>query len=82
MKWGLKEKLVVMSPVNVAVPADGKKVFEDKKKAMMDGAFTPFKGPVKDQSGAIRVVGGKTKPPEELMGFNGYVEGVEGSIPK
>ena len=82
VKWGLKEKLVVMSPPSAAVPADGKKAFEDKKKAMMEGKFTPFQGPVKDQSGAIKIAEGKVMPLEELMGFNWYVEGVDGTIPK
>jgi simple sugar transport system substrate-binding protein len=49
---------------------------------MMEGKFTPFQGPVKDQSGAIKVAEGKVMPLEELMGFNWYVEGVEGTIPK
>ena len=82
VKWGLKENLVVMSPVNAAVPAAGKKAFEDKMKAIREGKFQPFQGPVKDQSGAIKVAAGKVMPLEELMGFNWYVEGVEGSIPK
>ncbi len=82
VKWGLKENLVVMSPVNAVVPAAGKKAFEDKMKAIKDGKFFPFQGPVKDQSGAIKVAVGKVMPLEELMGFNWYVEGVEGSIPK
>ena len=81
-KWGLKENLVVMSPVNPAVPADGKKAFEDKKKAIIEGKFQPFQGPLKDQSGAIKVAAGKTMSIEELMNLNWYVEGVEGSLPK
>ncbi len=82
VKWGLKENLVVMSPVNAVVPAAGKKAFEDKMKAIKEGKFFPFQGPVKDQSGAIKVAAGKVMPIEELMGFNWYVEGVDGSIPK
>ena len=82
VKWGLKENLVVMSPVNAVVPAAGKKAFEDKMKAIKEGKFFPFQGPVKDQSGAVKVAAGKVMPLEELMGFNWYVEGVEGSIPK
>lgn len=81
-KWGLKEGLVVMSPVNPVVTAAGKKAFEDKMKALKEGKFTPFQGPVKDQSGAIKVAAGSTMPLAELMGFNWYVEGVEGTIPK
>jgi len=82
VKWGLKENLVVMTPLNPAVPLDVAKVFEDKKKAMIDGKLTPFQGPVKDQSGTVRVPAGSTMPLDQLMSFDWYVEGVEGSIPK
>ena len=82
VKWGLKEGVVVMAPLNSVVPPAVAKVFEDKKKALIDGKLTPFQGPVKDQSGAIKVPAGSTMPLEELMSLNWYVEGVEGSIPK
>jgi simple sugar transport system substrate-binding protein len=82
VKWGLKEGVVVMAPLNSVVPPAAAKVFEEKKKALIDGKLTPFQGPVKDQSGAIKVPAGSTLPLEELMSLNWYVEGVEGSIPK
>jgi basic membrane protein A len=82
VKWGLKEGLVVMSPLNAAVSPDAAKAFEEKKKAMSEGKFEPFQGPVKDQSGNIKVAAGSTMPLEELMGLNWYVDGVEGTIPK
>jgi len=82
IKWGLKEGLVVMSPLNAAVTAEAKKAFEEKKKALIDGTLTPFQGPVKDQSGAIKVAAGKTMPLPELMSMNFYVEGVDGALPK
>jgi basic membrane protein A len=81
-KWGLKENLVVMSPVNPVVPAADAQAFEDKKQAMIDGKFHPFQGPVNDQSGKVMVAEGETMPMDMLMGFNWYVEGVEGTIPK
>ena len=64
------------------MPPDAAKVFEEKKKAMIDGKFEPFQGPVKDQSGAIKVPAGKTMPLAELMSLNCYVEGVDGALPK
>jgi len=82
VKWGLKENLVVMTPLNPAVPPEAAKVFEEKKKAMIDGKLTPFQGPVKDQSGTVKVPPGSTMPLDQLMSFDWYVEGVEGSIPK
>ncbi|CAN5130702.1 BMP family ABC transporter substrate-binding protein [soil metagenome] len=81
-KWGLKEGLVVMAPLNAVVPADLKKKFETSRQAIIDGKFTPFNGPVKDQTGAVRVAAGQTLPVKDLMSLNWYVEGVEGSIPK
>jgi basic membrane protein A and related proteins len=82
VKWGLKEGVVVMAPLNSVVSPAAAKVFEEKKKAIMDGKLTPFQGPVKDQSGAVKVPAGSTMPLEDLMSLNWYVEGVEGSIPK
>jgi simple sugar transport system substrate-binding protein len=81
-KWGLKENLVVMSPLNKAVPADAARAYEAKKKAITEGTFVPFQGPIKDQSGAIKVAAGAAMPMEQVMGINWYVQGVEGSIPK
>jgi simple sugar transport system substrate-binding protein len=81
-KWGLKEGLVVMSPLNKAVPAALAKTFEARRKDIIDGKFTPFQGPLKDQSGAVRIAAGSTLPLEQLMAFDWYVEGVTGTIPK
>jgi simple sugar transport system substrate-binding protein len=81
-KWGLKENLVVMSPLNKAVPADAARAYEAKKKAITEGTFVPFQGPIKDQSGAMKVAAGAAMPMEQVMGINWYVQGVEGSIPK
>jgi basic membrane protein A len=82
VKWGLKEGLVVMSPLNPAVTPDAARAFEEKRKAMVEGKFEPFQGPVKDQSGAIKVAAGQSMPLPELMSMNFYVEGVDGALPK
>lgn len=82
VRGGLKEGMVRMSPLNPAVPADAAKAFEDKKKAMIDGSFTPFQGPIVDQAGAVKVAPGAVMPLKELLSMNFYVKGVEGSVPK
>jgi basic membrane protein A and related proteins len=41
-----------------------------------------FTGPLKDQSGAVKVPAGKTLTDPELQRLNWYVEGVDGSLPK
>jgi basic membrane protein A and related proteins len=81
-KWGLKENLVVMGPLNPVIPPDVAKIFEEKKKAIIDGKFVPFQGPLKDQSGAIKAAAGSALPMDQVMSINWYVQGVEGSIPK
>ncbi|WP_293373759.1 BMP family ABC transporter substrate-binding protein [Nevskia sp.] len=82
VRLGLKEGLVVLSPLNKAVPASVAKVFEARKQAIIDGKLHPFAGPLKDNSGTLRIEAGKTMPSDQLLSINWYVEGVEGSIPK
>lgn len=82
VRGGLKEGMVKMSPLNPVVPADAAKAFEAKKKAIMEGKFHPFQGPIVDQSGAVKVAAGAVMPLGELLSLNYYVKGVEGSVPK
>lgn len=81
-KWGLTEDTVKLAPVLSTVPPAAVKVFEAKKLAIKEGKFHPFQGPIKDQSGAVKVAEGSVLPMADLMSFNWYVQGVEGSIPK
>jgi basic membrane protein A len=46
------------------------------------GKLKPFQGPLKDQSGAVKVAAGANLPLTELKGMNWYVQGVDGTIPK
>jgi basic membrane protein A and related proteins len=80
--WGIKEGLVVLTPLNTSVPPDVAKIFNDKKQAIIDGKLIPFSGPLKDNAGAMKIPAGKEMPLKDLMAINWYVEGVEGSIPK
>ena len=79
---GMHEGMVKMSPLNPVVPADAVKAFEEKKKAITDLSFHPFQGPIKDQSGKIRVPAGSVLPMKDLLSMDFYVEGVEGNLPK
>jgi simple sugar transport system substrate-binding protein len=82
VRGGLKEGMVKMAPLNPVVPADAAKAFEEKKASIASGKFKPFQGPIKDQSGAIKVAAGSEVPLKELLSMNYYVQGVEGTIPK
>ncbi|WP_374362713.1 BMP family ABC transporter substrate-binding protein [Pseudoduganella danionis] len=79
---GMKEGMVKMSGLNAVVPADAAKIFEEKKAALTAGTLSPFTGPIKDQSGAVRYPAGAVVPLKDLLTMNFYVQGVEGSIPK
>lgn len=81
-RGGLKEGMVKMSGLNAVVPADAAKIFEEKKAALTAGTMSPFTGPIKDQSGAVRYAAGVAVPLKDLLSMNFYVQGVEGTIPK
>jgi simple sugar transport system substrate-binding protein len=80
-KWGMKEGMIELSPLNAAVPPDVAQVFEQTKAAIREGKFHPFAGPVKLQDGSVKVPEGQVISDEDLWGMKFYVEGVEGKIP-
>jgi basic membrane protein A and related proteins len=79
---GIREGVVVLTPLNPAVPADVARQFETKKQAISAGSLLPFAGPIRDSSGALKVAAGASLSLDELMAINWYVEGVDGSVPK
>jgi simple sugar transport system substrate-binding protein len=82
VRWGIKEGVVELTPLNPTVPADVAKVFESRKQAIMSGALTPFAGPIKDNGGALKVANGTALTVDELNALNWYVDGVDGTVPK
>jgi simple sugar transport system substrate-binding protein len=80
-KWGMKEGMIELSPLNAAVPPEVAKLFEEKKAAISAGTFHPFSGPLKLQDASIKVPEGQLISDDELWGMKFYVEGVEGKIP-
>jgi simple sugar transport system substrate-binding protein len=81
-RWGLKEGMVVIAPLNVVIPADVVKLYEDKKKAIIDGKLVVFAGPLKENTGTLKVPAGQTLPIPDFMSMNWYVDGVAGTVPK
>ncbi len=81
--WGgLKSGMVTMGPFNKVLPEAAVKQAKAAEAAIRSGALHPFTGPIKDQSGKVRVKAGETMSDKELAGMNWYVEGVEGKLPK
>jgi basic membrane protein A len=81
-RWGLKENAIVLSKLNPAVPSDVAKLFEQAKRAIAAGTLIPFAGPIKDNTGVVKVAAGKEMTVDELTALNWYVEGVASSLPK
>jgi len=79
---GLKESMVVLMPLNRSVPPDVARLFEEKKRAIIEGKLIPFAGPLKDNAGAMKLGSEAALTHEQLMALNWYVDGVDGSVPK
>jgi simple sugar transport system substrate-binding protein len=79
---GIKENMVVLMPLNKSVPPDVARLFEEKKRAIVDGKLIPFAGPLKDNAGAVKLAAGSSLTHEQLMAIDWYVEGIDGSVPK
>ncbi|MCA1325618.1 BMP family ABC transporter substrate-binding protein [Herbaspirillum sp. alder98] len=80
--WGLPEKAIAIEKVNgEALPAGTTKSFEQQRQKIVDG-WSPFTGPIKDQSGATKVAAGVVLKDSDLVPMNWFVEGVQGSLPK
>lgn len=78
----LADDVVKLSQFGGNVPADVKEYVEAQKAALLDGSLNPFAGPIKDQSGAVRIEEGQLLTVEELESTNYLVEGVIGTIPQ
>lgn len=77
----LSDNVVMLTGYGNNVPEDVQALVEEKKQAMIDGTLHPFAGPVKDQSGAVRIEDGVNPTVDELEATDYLVEGVIGSIP-
>jgi basic membrane protein A len=81
--WGsMKDGVTQLAPMTDLVDAETKALVEVKQKEILEGKWDVFTGEIKDQSGAVRVNAGQTMTDEEMLSFDWFVEGVEGTIPK
>ena len=77
--WGLSEGVVDLAPYGDMVPQNVRDMVDARKAEIKNGSFKVFTGPIKDQSGKVRVAKGETASDEMLLGMDWFVEGVEGS---
>ena len=80
--YGIKEGVTDIAPLNKAIPKDVQAMVMAKKADIKAGKIRVFDGPIKDQGGKVKVAKGASMSDGELKGFNWYVEGVDGQLPK
>jgi simple sugar transport system substrate-binding protein len=74
--WGFKEDLVELAPYGPAVTPPVRQAADAVKAGIVSGALHPFAGPVKDQSGKVRIADGSHPSDDDLQKMDWYVEGV------
>jgi basic membrane protein A and related proteins len=76
---GLKDKFVGLAPYGPKVSAKTKAAIAAKKKALINGSFYEFAGPLYDQSGKLRVKKDQKLTVKQLYAMNWLVKGTIGS---
>lgn len=81
--WGgMKEGVVKLDALSSLVSDDAKAaVAKVQDQVIAEGNAFVFKGPIKDQSGAVKVAEGTSISYDDQMSMNWFVEGVIGEIP-
>jgi basic membrane protein A len=79
---GLKEGMVVLTPLNSSVPAPLAQRYQQQRQALMAGSLTLFAGPLRDNGGVLRVPAGAVLDAATLKSLDWYVDGVLGAVPK
>ncbi|MGE0210771.1 MAG: BMP family ABC transporter substrate-binding protein [Parvibaculaceae bacterium] len=78
---GLDDGTVSLAPLNKAVPADIAAKVEEARTGIVAGTLDYWKGPLKDNQGAVVVEDGKTLAISDINNMKWLVEGVIGKIP-
>jgi len=80
--WPIGTGIVGLSPFGPVVVDTLKNLVEQRKQDLIAGRFDVFWGPIKDQSGKLRIAAGEKPADEMLLGMNWFVESVVGTVPK
>jgi basic membrane lipoprotein Med (substrate-binding protein (PBP1-ABC) superfamily) len=77
--WGgLNDGFVDIAPFGKSVSAATQQIVNDKKAALKAGTFYEFTGPLKDQSGAVKVPAGTKMTLDQILTMDWFVQGVIG----
>ncbi len=80
--WPIGTGIVGLSPYGPAVPPSVKALVEKRKEDLIKGRFDVFWGPIRDQTGKVRIPKGRKATDKELLSMNWFVEGIVGTIPR
>lgn len=79
--WGgLKSGMVRMAPFNKALPEAVAKETMARQADIEAGKLAPFQGPLKDQSGKLKVAAGAQLSDPDILGMHWLAEGVQGKL--
>lgn len=77
--WGpMSDNVVALAPLTANAPEGAQALVDEEKAKILAGSWDVFYGPVKDQTGAVKVAEGAKMTDEEMLSFNWFVEGVIG----
>ncbi|MTV48017.1 BMP family ABC transporter substrate-binding protein [Heliobacillus mobilis] len=80
--WGpMSDNIIDLAPFGPMVGEDTKALVAKKKDTILKGQWDVFTGPIKDQQGQVKVQEGQKMTDKEMLGFDWFVQGVDGTIP-
>jgi len=79
--WGFDKKGIKLSPFNPSVPEKVRQKVLKEKALLEKGIDRIFTGPIKDQSGKVKIADGKKASDKALLTMRWLVKGVSGKIP-
>lgn len=81
--WGsMADNIIDLAPFGPMVSADTKAAIAKKKDSIVKGEWDVFTGPITDQQGQVKVPAGQKMSDKDMLEFNWFVNGVEGTISK
>ena len=75
----MADGVMEIAPFGEAVAEDTRALINDTRDRIADGSFSYFTGPIRDQSGELRVPDGTSMSFEEIVTMDWFVEGILGS---
>jgi len=78
--WSMEDGVVDIAPMGPMVPEDVKSAVMAKRAELVKGNDICFVGPIKDQSGAIKIAEGEKATDAQLHDMMWFVEGVVGTV--